>query len=131
MTSEAWVALGVGAVVIFLQTIGLIAAGVWMLGKTRDEIIEQVTDHKLETQEKVNRTVRDLDETFRAIRQKINEVELYIRDNYVQEKSFSAIVNQVMSDMKGIGERIENRLLRMENKLDRAKDDRDRERDSN
>jgi len=38
----------------------------------------------------------------------------------VQKDSFHAVTAQIMSDVKGIGDRIEARLLRMESKIDEA-----------
>lgn len=123
MSAEAWVTLGTGVALIVLQTIALIIGGVWALAKTEKALNEQVSEHKLETESRLNQTLREVGENFTAMRQKVTEVELYMRDHFVQKDAFQAIVSQIMSDMKSIGDRIETRLLRMESKIDRANHD--------
>jgi hypothetical protein len=90
----------------------------------------------LENEERVNAKMRAFGETVTAIRQKIadvdgglgkriTEIELYVRDTFLQKDSFRAVIAEIMNDMKSLGDRIETRLLRMEDKLDRAHDRRE------
>jgi hypothetical protein len=111
------VLVGVGG--LLLQTIALIAAGIWRLSRTEAAIRQEIASHRIENADRVDTAVRQIGETFTAFRTKITEVELYLRDNYVRRDSFQSVVGQVMGDMKTIGDRIEARLLRMEGKIDR------------
>jgi hypothetical protein len=134
---ETWATIVIGIAGIILQTIALIVGGIWVLSRTEQNIRQMIADHKLENEERINATMRAIGETFTALRQKIsdvdgalgrriNEIELYMRDTFLQKESFRAVIAEIMNDMKNLGDRIENRLLRMENKLDRAHDSRDK-----
>jgi hypothetical protein len=134
---ETWATIVIGIAGIILQTIALIVGGIWVLSRTEQNIRQMIADHKLENEERINATMRAIGETFTALRQKIsdvdgalgrriNEIELYVRDTFLQKESFRAVIAEIMNDMKNLGDRIENRLLRMENKLDRAHDSRDK-----
>jgi hypothetical protein len=128
-----WATISIGVCTLVVQTVAVIVGGIWALSKTEAAIRQQIYDHKLENEERVNNTSRQVGDTVAAIRQKIvevdtsltrkiSEVELYVRDTFLQKESFRAVISEIMNDMKNLGDRIENRLLRMETKLDRAHD---------
>lgn len=137
MGLEGWLTIIIALGALILQTIALIVGGIWALSRTEQAIRQQIADHKLENEERANATMRAIGETFTAMRQKvadveialgkrITEIELYVRDTFLQKESFRVVISEIMNDMKNLGDRIENRLLRMENKLDRAHDHRER-----
>jgi hypothetical protein len=140
MGLETWATVAIGIMALIVQTIALIVGGIWALSRTEQNIRQQIADHKLENEERTNAFMRTIGETFTAMRQKIadvdaalgkriTDIELYVRDTFLQKESFRAVISEIMNDMKNLGDRIENRLLRMENKLDRAHDTRDRNTD--
>ncbi len=129
MTWESWATVTVAFAALVVQTVGIIVAGIWRIARLEASIRDEISNHRLESERRVDQAIRSVGETFTALRQKITEVELYVRDTFVQKESFRVVINQIMTDMKGIGDRIEARLLRMENKLDRDHDQRDRNSD--
>lgn len=74
-----------------------------------------------ETEDKIDVTIRQFGETATAIRQKITEVELFMRDNYIKRDSFYHGVNELATNVKSLGESLDGRLIRMENKIDAAR----------
>ena len=84
---------------------------------------QKILDEKFEALEREIREDMDTNrhqngETIAAIRSKVNEVELFVRDNFVRKDTFNVVMLRLESDVKGIGDRIETRLLRMEAKID-------------
>jgi hypothetical protein len=133
MGMEMWASVAIGLIALILQTIALIGGGIWALSRTEQNIRQQIADHKLENEERINASMRASGETFSAIRQKIFEVdtatgkritdiELYVRDTYLQKDSFRAVIAEITRDMKDLGDRIERGLERMEKKIDKARD---------
>lgn len=131
-----WVTMAIALGALFLQTIALIIGGMWALSRTVQGIGENIAAHKLQNEEKANIAVRQVGDTISALREyvrkidtdigkRITEIELYVRDNYIQKVSFGAVIKEIMDDMKGLSDRIEKQLLRMENKLDRVNGHRD------
>ncbi len=73
-------------------------------------------DQKIDAEIDANR--REHGEVIRAIRQKLNEVELFVRDTFVRKETFAPVMLRIENDVKSVGDRIETRLLRMEAKID-------------
>jgi len=61
---------------------------------------------------------REIGETVMAIRERVTQVELYMRDNFVRKETFNPILAEIRGELRGIGSSIEARLLRMESKID-------------
>ena len=80
-----------------------------------DENIK-LLDKKIDDEIDANR--REHSEVIRAIRQKLNEVELFVRDTFGRKETFAPGMLRIESDVKNVGDRIETRLLRMEAKID-------------
>lgn len=74
-----------------------------------------------ETDEKIDATIRAFGETATAIRQKITEVELFMRDNYIKRDSFYSGLNALAENVKILGSTLDGRLIRMENKIDEGR----------
>jgi hypothetical protein len=137
MGLETWATVAIGIMALIVQTIALIVGGIWALSRTEQNIRQQIADHKLENEERVNATMRSIGETFTGIRQKISEVdialgkriteiELYVRDTFLQKESFRVVIAEITANIKGLGDRIESRMQRMEDKFDKAQDRHDR-----
>ncbi len=90
-----------------------------------------LTAHRREIDIEVEQVRRDVGETVSAIRQKITEIELYTRDNFVRRESFYEVTKGLADAVKTIGDKLENRMERLDGKLDRLaernkrRDDRD------
>lgn len=130
MTDQALVLI-VGTLGFVLNIVVLSIGGTWKLSRVEASIRQSVSDHRKEIDTEImgvrkdfsdDLTVmrREFGETGAAIRAKINEVELFMRDEFVRKRSFEAVLNEVRGDIKGMGDKLEARLLRMEGKIDRA-----------
>ncbi len=82
---------------------------------TIDEKIEGL-DRKIEEEMDSNR--REHGEVVAAIRQKVSDDALYVRDHFLRKETFGPVMTRVENDIKNVGDRIEARLLRMEAKID-------------
>lgn len=125
-----------------LNTIVLAVGGTWKLSRVEASIRESLANHKaaIDTElsdrrarldaemnamrrefgDALSALGRQFGETITAIRQKITEAEFYMRDNFVRKETFTTVMSNLENDMRGLGDRIEARLLRMEEKLDEA-----------
>lgn len=98
----------------------------WGIAKIRAAVTEEMTKHKeaadakiaaVETRlsAKVETALHDTGEALAEIRTKINEVELWARDNFVRRESFTQIINEWRDGFRDLGTRVDRRLERIEN----------------
>ncbi len=118
--SETWIAFITAIITLALQTLGLIIAGVKKLSAIEEDIRSQISSIKFDNYNQMTEAVRNIGETFTAMRQKITEVELYVRDNYVAKDTLHQIILGLGSDIRELGGRIEKRMERIEEKLDES-----------
>lgn len=74
-----------------------------------------------ETNAEIKGAIYDFGETGRAIREKISQVELFMRDNYIKRDSFYHGLTELASNVKILSENLDGRLIRMENKIDEGR----------
>lgn len=101
---------------IIVASVGL----TWGIGRVRDAVRDEVEEHKRETDGKIDSLRLGINEMGTAIRSKITDVELHMRDNYVRRDTFSRFMDSISEVIRLSLEKIEKRLDRMENKLDGA-----------
>lgn len=97
----------------------------WGIGKIKDAVRDEIEEHKLRMDAKFEDTDRKIDaanlragEIGAAIRNKVSEVELHLRDHYVRRDSFDRVIGMIIESIKALGDKIEHRLERMETKID-------------
>lgn len=116
--------IGLGVVIILA-----IAGAVWKVAQIVTAIRGEIEQHRKDTDAKLverdrgweataDRMQREVGETFTAIRQKITEVELFSRDNFVRVGSFKEAMSAMSDNIRILGDRVETRLIRMETKID-------------
>lgn len=108
----------IGGGVAYARQEGRMAAMVAKAERSMDEKIAAATKG---VEERIDVTIRNFGETVAAIRQKITDVELFMRDNYVHQKSFNHGLDQLSESVKNLGSTIDSRLIRMESKIDDAR----------
>lgn len=96
----------------------IIAGGTWALSQLKASVIAALTEHQKETDAEFAVVRREIGETGAALRQKINEVELWARDNYVRREGFYKVRDDLDAAISKLGDKIDNRLERMEAKID-------------
>ena len=112
---QTWIiaALGLGINVIVLVVTVTVA-----ISNLKLSIVTSIESAKEELEQKLYASENANGETARVLRTKINEVELYLRDNYVRRDSFALVQQQISKDFANFSERVETRLERMEQKID-------------
>lgn len=123
MSTADWLAAAALALNIVIATVGL----TWGISKIKDAVRDEVEEQRLRMEAKLENAERDISdvslragEIGMAIRTKINEVELHLRDHYVRRDSFDQVIKMIQDSIRILGDKIEHRLDRMETKLDQT-----------
>ena len=113
---------GVALATLVLSFVISAISGTWILGKSREKLSEKIDEAKLELERKIHdetdNSVHDFGETVSAIRTKMNEMELWNRDNFVNKATFNVVLAQLRSDAERLEDKIDRRFDRIEAKLD-------------
>lgn len=120
-------ALLIEAGILLVQTITILATGIWKLGEVKDDLKEEMIEHRDDTSKEVAILRREVGETMTAFRNKITEVELYIRDTYVSKPTFDVNIERILTEVRSINANIDNRFIRMENEIKSLDRERSRE----
>ena len=115
---ETAVALAIGIATLVLQTVVMVVVGTRKLSSIEARLEKDINEIKFDNYTQMSAAVRSVGDTFTAMRQKITEVELYVRDNYVAKDALRDALIQVGSDMRSLGDRIDFRMERIETKID-------------
>ena len=121
MTGYSQELTSIAAIASFILNCTVALIGLtWGLKKIGDKINERIDEHRERFDYEVSEVRKGAGEMGIAIRAKIQEVELYIRDTYVRRDSFGAVMDQFRSEWRGQFELLNSRLERMEKKIDRT-----------
>ncbi len=96
-----------------LQFFIILGTGIWKLSQVRSDLLAAIDASGREIDERIDAQARQFGETALALRQKITDVELYVRDNYVRRESF-------YSNIQELAKRIETRIDRLETKIEKG-----------
>lgn len=114
MDARTWIELASFVLLLILNS----GAGIWKLSRVEIALHDAIAEGRKETDDRIDRQGRDVGETIAAIREKVREVELFIRDTYMRRDSFYQVQTSMEASMKALGEQIDKRLERMEAKID-------------
>lgn len=114
----------IAATAFVVNTAVLLIGGGVAFGRLDSRMKDMVAQAQKETDEKIDSTIGHFSETATAIRQKITEVELFMRDNYIKRDSFYHGVDNLASSVKTLSDNLDGRLIRMENKIDAGRQER-------
>lgn len=90
----------------------------WGVAKIRDAVRAEIEEHREKFDTQIDALRQNTGEMGAALRQKINDVELYARDTFMRRDSFQLVQAELKEQVKALGDKIENRLERMEAKID-------------
>ena len=90
----------------------------WGVAKIRDAVRSEIAAHREKVDGELDALTRSLGKNLIELRDKIREVELYVRDTYLRRDNFYEVMKGVSSDLRSNFEKIEARLERMEAKID-------------
>ena len=102
--------------------IGAVVGGTWVLARSRAKVVEKIDAARLELEQKIHietdQTTHNFGETVNAIRQKMNDMELWNRDNFVSKSTFSTVMEQWRTWFVRFEDKMDKRLDRIDAKLD-------------
>jgi hypothetical protein len=105
------------AALLLNVTIAIVGA-TWGLSKIKEAVRDLMEMHRREVDQQLSSMGRNFGETASAIREKVREVEIWGRDNYVRRDDFLVATGEIKAGIALLGERLENRFERMESKID-------------
>jgi hypothetical protein len=125
---EVW--LGVAGFV--LNVIVLAIAGTWALSrhgraienaifKSRQETDGEIDKLRMELRTEHDDFLRRFGDSLAAIRQKVNEVELWARDEFVRRDDFYRILDGINKSIAALGDKIDARTDRLESKIEQLR----------
>ena len=144
MTSEAWIAFGALLFTIFTVSGG----GLWALfsrmSSNKETILSEMKtfgeevdteftairqaahieykDIRKEFNDALAKAYLEMGEGPKAIREKVNQIELFMRDNYLLKEDYARAHDRLLDTIKLLGESIDRRLDRFEKKLDEQRE---------
>ena len=72
--------------------------------------------------EKSDVIIREFGETASAIRQKLHDVEVFSRDHFISNDTFSATVGRIEKMFENFGDRLEKRFDKIDERFDKLAD---------
>lgn len=122
LMESAGIALIIAGSSLVLTIIAQVWGGSWKLsGKLSDMekgLTKAINDSKEEVEEKQDRAVHDFGETIAALKEHVREVEMFMRDKYIEKTDFIIQIQHHNELLTMNFSSITARLDRMEKKLD-------------
>lgn len=120
-----WVQIGGFVALIVAQTAGFL----WKLHTEANSIRDTITDHQAatnaefanvrrETFDMIVGLRREFGETAAAIRQKVNEVELFCRDTFLRQESFYKANDETRIEIRALGDKMDIGFVRLNERID-------------
>jgi hypothetical protein len=118
-----------GIIGFIVNILVIVTSVTWKLSHMETDLREYITKNRRELETELdqirrefladqNRTSREIGETFKAYREKLNLVELFVRDTFVAKDTFDKVLSSMSADVRGLGDKLEARLMRIESKMD-------------
>jgi hypothetical protein len=117
-----WAMVALGVFGLLLNAGILAVTGTWKLAQVEASLRKTLTSHRDEIDMDLDAVRRECGESLLALRTKINEVELWCRDNYVRRDSFYKVADTFQSDMKSMGADLKAQLEKIDGKLERLRE---------
>jgi hypothetical protein len=90
----------------------------WGVARIRDAVRCEIEAHREKVDGELDALTRSFGKNLIELRDKIREVELYVRDTYLRRDNFYEVMKGVSADLRSNFDKIEARLERMEAKID-------------
>lgn len=113
-----WFMVGLGVLGFIITIITLTGTIVWQASNIRDEMNKGVVAHREEVDREIDEIQRRFGEVATALRDKITQVELFMRDEFIRKETFNLVIDRITAEWKAAVAEIASRHLRMEGKLD-------------
>ena len=119
---NAVIALIIAGSSLVLTVLAQVWGGSWKLSGKLSEmergLTHAINESKEEVEEKQDRAVRDFGETIAALKEHVREVEMYVRDKYIEKNDFMVQMQRHNEMLTMNFTNLTARLDRMERKLD-------------
>lgn len=118
---ETWLAIAGFVLTAGAQFGGLVW---WLRGQIEGLRISQLQfrdEFKKNYVDDLDSLRREFGESVMAVRQKINDVELWTRDNLVSKTTFDLVTQRIEKGLEKLGDKIEDRLERLGERIENLK----------
>lgn len=131
---DTYIVVGLGVAGFIVNILVLSIGGTRALGRSELAIQESIARNRKETDDKINAEVSSLRREWRqeheqfmqqwgeglaAARQKMTDMEIWNRDNFVRHRDFTSIVQGLTSAIDGISKKMDAFMERIDGKLER------------
>lgn len=120
MLSFEWVHLAIGVASAAFGAVGGLVAGVWRVARIeqgiRDDYVRRIGALKDDIEVKVESLVGQFQDTFAALRQKINDVELQTEKLFMSKDGFNDFRREYREDMSNLMAKIDHITMRADRK---------------
>lgn len=120
---EHVVAIIIGLAGIALNLCVAMVGASWALGRANQKITtsmsEKIEETKDEIRDEIAVSQRFAGEAVAAVRTKVNEVELWTRDNLVSKHTFNIVIGEFRDASRRLEDKVELRFDKVDAKLDR------------
>src|SRR5688572_30506560 len=93
-----------------LTAAGMLVAVTWRLSGVVAELKDAIAKSRDEVEARQDIIVRHFGETVAAVRQKVHDVEIWARDEFVRREGFYKVRDDLVGDLKSMSDKIEARL---------------------
>lgn len=114
MTLVEMVAIGSLCLNVGIAVVG----ATWGISKIKDAVRDAIEKHREKYDNDLDNIGRSFDEGLAAIRQKMHDLETWIRDEFVRKQSFDNSATRMERTIAAEFDKLEKRLDRMEAKID-------------
>jgi hypothetical protein len=114
--------IGIALATLVLSFVISAISGTWILARSRSKVVEKIDEVRLELERKINSkadsVLSNFGETISAAKQKMTDMELWNRDNFVSKQTFNVVMEQWRTWFTRFEDKIEKRFDRIDSKLD-------------
>lgn len=115
--------IGLGAAGFLLTFVIAVITATWALGRDRAALGREIEEAKSELKtlidNEIDAAVHSFGETISAIRQKMTDIELWNRDNFVGKDTFKMAFDQLRQSWQRLEDKIDRRFDQIDEKLQR------------
>lgn len=109
--------------IVAISSLGLnvviaVVGATWGITKIKDAVRDAIDKHRQKYDDDLDSLGRSFGEGLSAIRQKVHDLETWIRDEFVRKASFEGSSNRMERTISDQFDKLEKRLERMEAKID-------------
>src|SRR5438445_8633933 len=122
MDGHTEIAIAIALITFIINIIVLSIGGTWKLSKAKDEIYKEINGRANSVGEDVQVLRHEVGETITALKQKINDNDIYLRDHFVRRESFRLVADGLRVQIEAAVKRLEAQIDRLSDKIDRRYD---------